>query len=115
MIDVNEVVRRVLKGMPDIKVTYYHPSAFNDMPIVSYYELVTTTGMCYDNAEQAQNSSVAIDVWGKSAAECGRIAIDVDKAMQDNGWYRDFSRDMPPEDNIYHKTMRFKKEIFKEE
>lgn len=115
MIDVNKVIRSILKGLTGVTITYYHPDSFNKMPVVSYYELTTKTGMCYDNAEQAQKSFVVVDIWGKSGAECARIAIETDKLMQKNGWYREFSADLPPEDNIYHKNMRFYKEIFFEE
>lgn len=115
MIDVNAEVRKLLETVDGAKVTFYHPQQFNNLPVISYYELTTTTGMCFDNAEQAQSSSVEIDIWGKGGGECSRLAVKVDKAMQNDGWYRELSRDMPPENNIYHKTMRFSKEIFKEE
>lgn len=112
MVDVNRIVREILSGIDGVKVTYYHPDKFNELPVLSYYELTTTTGMCYDNAERAQRSNVAIDVWAKCTADCARIAIEVDASMQKSGWYREFSRDLPPEDNIYHKSMRFYKQIF---
>ena len=112
MVDVNRIVREILQGIDGVKVTYYHPDTFNKMPVLSYYELTTTTGFCADNAEQAQRSNIVIDVWAKRAADCSRIAIEVDAAMQADNWYREFSRDLPPEDGIYHKSMRFYKQIF---
>ena len=116
MLDVNKIIRDILGNIDGVKVTFYHPGEFNVLPIISYYELTTNTGLCYDNAEQAQKSSVVIDIWGKGGGECSRLAIEVDKLMQNGGWYREFSRDMPPEDGIYHKSMRYQKEIyFKEE
>ncbi len=115
MIDVNKIVREILDTLDGVKVTFYHPSQFNELPVISYYELTTSTGFCFDNAEQAQSSYVQLDIWGTSGGECSRIAVKVDAAMQNKGWYREMSRDMPPEDGVYHKTMRFSKEIFKEE
>ncbi|MDY3971656.1 MAG: hypothetical protein SOZ28_02965 [Clostridia bacterium] len=115
MVDVNKIVREILETIDGVTVTFYHPDKFNNLPVISYYELTTTTGMCFDNEEQAQSSGVEIDIWGKGGGECSRLAIKVDKAMQNDGWYRELSRDMPPENNIFHKTMRFSKEIFKEE
>lgn len=112
MTDANKEVREILETIDDVKVTFYHPDEFNKLPIVSYYELTTTTGMCFDNAEQAQRSYAQIDIWGKGGGECSRIAVRVDEAMQQHGWYREMSRDMSPENKIYHKTMRFYKEIF---
>lgn len=115
MVDVNQITRKILETLDGVKVTFQHPKEFNPLPIISYYELITATGMCYDNAEQAQYSNVQIDIWGKGGGECSRLAVKVDDVMQSNGWCRELSRDMPPENNIYHKTMRFSKEIFKEE
>ncbi len=112
MVDVNKIVREILGGIDGVKVTYYYPNEFNNLPIISYYELTTTTGMRYDNAEQAQVSTVVVDVWGSGGGECSRLAVKVDAAMQNNGWYREFSRDMPPDGGVYHKTMRFSKSIF---
>ncbi len=115
MVDVNKITRKILETLDGVKITFYHPNTFNRLPIISYYELVTVTGQCYDNAEQAQYSNMQIDIWGKSGSECSRLAIRVDEAMQAHGWCREFSRDMPPENNICQKTMRYSKEIFKEE
>lgn len=115
MVDVNKIVREILETLDGIKVTFFHPKAFNSFPTISYYELTTTTGLCYDNAEQAQSSNMQIDIWSKSGGECSRIAVKVDEAMQSNGWCRELSRDMPPENGICQKTMRFKKELYFEE
>lgn len=112
MIDVNIEVRAVLDNLEGITVTYRHPEKFNKLPAVSYYEITTTTGLCYDNKEQAQKSYVAVDVWSGKADKCADFAIKADKLMQDAGWYREFSMDLPPENKIYHKSMRFFKEIF---
>lgn len=116
MVDANEIVRGILKTIDGVTVTFYHPGTFNKLPVISYYELATPTGMCYDNAEQSQDTSVALDIWGCSAAECGRLAILTDTAMQKDGWKRELSRDMPKDSDgkteVYHKTMRFRKNIF---
>lgn len=115
MVDVNKIVREILNGIDGVKITFFHPGKFNVLPVISYYELTTTTGFCADNAEQAQNSNVVIDVWGGGGGECSRIAVRVDAAMQKSGWYREFSRDLPPDGGVYHKTMRYNKSIFYEE
>ena len=112
MIDVNNEVRAVLNNLEGITVTYRYPDKSNKLPVVSYYEITTTTGLCYDNKEQAQKSYVAVDIWGRNGAECADFAIKADKLMQDAGWYREFSMDLPPKNKIYHKSMRFFKEIF---
>lgn len=112
MVDVNNEVKKILAAVDGVNSVYYHPDSFNSLPVISYYDLATNTGLCYDNAEYSQCSDAAIDIWGKSGAQCARIAVSVDKAMQDSGWKRELSRDMPPEDGVYHKTMRFYKQIY---
>lgn len=112
MVDVNKIVRDILRRINGVTVTFYHPGTFNKLPVISYYELTTITGFCADNAEQGQDSNVCIDIWGNSGAKCSDIAVLVDKEMQAAGWYRGFSRDMPPEDEVYHKTMRYRKDIY---
>lgn len=111
MLDANKAVKEILETV-GVKVTFYHPQSFNDLPVISYHDLADTTGMCYDNAEQAQVTSMAVDIWGSGGGECARLAIKVDAAMQEDNWRRELSMDMPPEDGVYHKTMRFKKQIF---
>lgn len=116
MVDVNRIVREILKTIDGVTVTFYHPEKFNKLPVISYYDLGTATGFCCDNAEQGQASNVSIDIWSRSGAECGRLAIEVDAAMQNQGWKRELSRDMPKETEgkteVYHKAMRFYKHIY---
>lgn len=112
MVDVNKLVRETLGQIPDAAVVFYYPDDFKTLPVISYYELSTGTGASWDNAEQAQRSHVSIDIWGRSGAECGRLAQEVDALMQRELWKREMSRDMIPQDNIYHKTMRFCRLIF---
>lgn len=119
MVDVNRIVRDILSSAIDEKIVFYGPQEVNALPVVSYFELSTTTGSCYDNKEMAQSSSVQIDVWSKSGAECADIAVRIDSAMQDKGWYRSLCMDLPAESGsvvtantkAYRKTMRYKKQI----
>jgi hypothetical protein len=84
MVDVNKIIRNILVSMnlEDVTVCFYHPDEKQELPVISYYENTTTTGFCYDNAEQAQNTAVSIDIWANGGGECSRIAIQVDTAMQ---------------------------------
>lgn len=115
MVDANREVRALLNTIEGVTVTYYVPPEANKFPAVSYYEVATTTGYKYDNAEQAQISAMAIDIWDKSPNGCAKLAIQIDAIMQGAGWYRELSRDMPPEDLVRHKSMRYNKQIFFEE
>ncbi len=112
MIDVNKTVRSILNKIEGVTVTFYHPGTFNKLPVISYYEIGTTGGASWDNEEQAQRSNVVIDIWAGSAAKSSELAVEVDKLIQAEGWRREFSCDLPPEDKICHKNMRFSKEIF---
>ena len=114
MVDVNKIIRDILVSMnlEDVTVCFYHPDEEQELPVISYYENTTTTGFCYDNAEQAQNTAVSIDIWANGGGECSRIAIQVDTAMQAAGWYRELSRDMPPENGVRHKAMRFSTQVY---
>lgn len=111
MINAVSIVKEILDGL-DCEVIFYHPQDKYKPPVVSIYEMTTNTGFAFDNAEQAQLSYIAVDVWGNSFNECTEIAIQADSLMQAEGWKREFSRDLPPEDNVYHKAMRYKKQIF---
>lgn len=59
---------------------------------------------------------MAIDIWAGSGKECGDIAIKTDDIMRRDGWVRKYSRDMPKDSSgkteVYHKTMRYRKQIF---
>lgn len=112
MINVNVILDGLLNKLDGVKVVAYYPRELNELPVVSYYEITSPTGFCADNAEWAQRSYVAIDVWARSIYDSGEIAIKVDEIMQADGWYRETSRDMPPEDGAYRKNMRFYKQIF---
>ncbi len=112
MLNVNVILDELLGKLDGIKAVAYHPEKFNELPVVSYYEIGSPTGFCADNSEWAQKSYVAVDVWTHSIGECGEIAIEVDRIMQQDGWCRELSHDMPPENGVYHKSMRFYKQLF---
>lgn len=115
MIDANKIVKELLETIDGVTVKFYHPETFTKLPAISYYELTNTTGLCYDNAEQGQKTYIAIDIWGKGAGECSRLAIKADAVMQKDGWYRELSKDMPKDTEgkvtVCHKHMRFYKHI----
>lgn len=115
MIDANRIVRKILDTIDGVRVTFHDPEQFNPLPVISYYELATKPGRCFDNAEQTQDTNMQVDIWAKSGAQCARIASKVYEAMKGNDWLRTFARDMPSENGIYHKTMRFYKELFFED
>lgn len=115
MQDVNAIAAKLLEPMKaKAKLVYAYPENFNSSPIISYYELSNNSGFRADNAEQSQIARVQIDIWSAKKAEPGSLAIAVNEVMQADGWIRELSRDLPKgsDDKYYHKTMRYKKEIF---
>ncbi len=116
MIDSNKMVDELLCVLEDkgIRVFYQYPEDFETLPSVSYYNLITTEGFRADNAEQAQLSHVQVDIWAKKRTQPGKIAAMVNEIMQNAGWIRELSRDLPKETehHMYHHTMRFAKEVY---
>lgn len=108
MVDVNAEAEKTLSKL-DCKVEYYYPEKFNKLPIVSFYNLTERPGFACDNTESTQNGTVAIDIWADDPQDCGNIGLQVNKLMGDDNWGREFSRDLKPENGVYHRTMRFTK------
>ena len=110
MIDINREIEKSLSVLP-YRTAYYYPADFKELPVITFYTLTENNSFAADNESMIQRGYAAVDIWSSRAAECGSIAIDIDKAMTADGWTRDFSRDMPPESGIYHKNMRYVKEF----
>ena len=113
MIDVNEIVEPILAGVGP-PVCYQYPERFNSLPVISFYSLSDTAGFQADNQEWAQKARVQVDIWADRAADAGRVGVEVDRVMQAEGWTRELAADLPKQtdDRIYHRTMRFAKEIY---
>lgn len=116
MVDVNKITEEILSPLKDegVKTQYHYPESFNLPPIISFYELINTEAFRADNKEWSQMARVQIDIWSDKKTEPGKLAIRVNTLMQAKGWSREFSRDLPKETekHLYHKTMRFAKEIY---
>lgn len=108
MKDINAEAEKTLSKL-ECRVQYYYPESFNDFPIVSFYNLAERPEFSSDNHEDIQNGTVVVDIWSDRKRECGDISLEVNEVMTADGWVREFSRDIPPEGRVYHKTMRFSK------
>lgn len=108
MIDVNSEAEKTLSAL-DCKITYYYPDNFNDLPIVSFYNLTEKPDFSSDNEEDIQSGTVQVDIWTNEPSQCGGIGIEVNKVMTAGGWGREFSKDLGKQNGICHKTMRFTK------
>lgn len=108
MIDVNSEAEKTLSAL-NCSITYYYPEKFNDLPIVSFYNLTERPDFSSDNDEDIQSGTVQVDIWTSEPSQCGKIGIEVNKVMTADGWGREFSRDLGNQNGVYHKTMRFTK------
>lgn len=108
MVDINAEAEKTLSKL-DCKIEYYYPEKFNDLPIVSFYNLTERPDFTSDNEEDIQSGTVVIDIWSDNPADCGSIGLKVNEVMKADGWNREFSRDLPKTDDVYHRTMRYTK------
>lgn len=107
MIDVNSEAEKILAQL-NYTVEYYYPKKFNDLPVISFYNLTETPDFSADNTEVVQSGCVVVDIWADEPSDCGKIAVEVNEVMTADGWNREFSRDLPPDGSeVYHKTMRY--------
>ena len=110
MVDFNTEIEKSLAGL-SCPIFYQHPSGFNKLPAVSYYNLTEGMGMVCDNEELIQDGAVQLDIWCAVPKECARIADEINSLLSADGWSRQFSMDIPkqPGERAYHKTMRYNK------
>ncbi len=108
MIDVNAEAEKTLSAL-QCKITYYYPEEFNDLPVVSFYNLTECPDFTSDNEEDIQSGCAVVDIWTDKPSQCGEISVQVNELMTAEDWHREFSRDLGKQNGIYHKTMRFTK------
>ena len=108
MIDLKEEVYEKLAEC-DIDVVYFYPKNFNELPVVSYYEIENAdSGYC--ESEIISDISFQVDVWAKTAAEVSEICLNVDEKMSEIGFRREFSQEMNGND-VQRKTMRYSAKV----
>ena len=59
MIDVNAEAEKTLSKL-SCNVEYYYPEKFNDLPVVSFYNLTERPDFSYDNEEVIQGGTVQL-------------------------------------------------------
>ena len=116
MVEVNAIAEKNLKPMKNegFAVQYQYAESKAKLPAVTYYELIDQESFRADNIEMSSKVRVQIDVWALKRSEMSRGSIRANELMQADGWMRELSRDMPKEteNQTYHRTMRFVKEIW---
>lgn len=78
----------------------------DELPRITYFELMNFGSMYADDGEEASEIHVQIDVWSKESTS--DIAAEVDRTMKSIGFGRMASADLYEDDTeIFHKAMRF--------
>ncbi len=110
MVDVNRELEKSLASL-GCALVYQQPDGFNDLPVVSYYNITESVSFASDNEELLQDGVVQLDIWAKLPSQCGDIALEINSLLAKDGWMRQFSMDVPKQsgEKAYHKTMRYLK------
>lgn len=116
MVEVNAIAEKNLAPLKGegFSVQYQYAEAKAKLPAVTYYSLIDRESFRTDNVEMSSKCRVQIDVWAIKRSDMSKGSIRVNELMQADGWMREMSRDMPKEteNQAYHRTMRFVKEIW---
>ncbi len=90
-----------------ILIFFSYPKTFTSLPLISFYEINNSIYAFAEDAEYASEINYVIDIWANSSDETNDIALLVNEKMNDLGFIREVSYDIPDE-NVAHKFMRFK-------
>ncbi len=110
MIDVNHILAKDLSKLNYTSVFYYLPEKAT-FPCISYYGVHDEQIFSTDNEPGFQRSHVSVDVWTKTPAESGKIATEVVDVLTKYGWCYESMRDIAPDGGVYHKVLRFVRDI----
>ena len=111
MINLKPQILKKLKGISDVEVSYFYPQDWAKLPAISYYEMDNSLASKADDEEYSSNIAIQVDIWDKSSSQCSKLAIEVNKKMEDLEFERTLALDLFEDaTKIYHKTMRFEKE-----
>lgn len=105
MIDFKLQAATVLTVANFAPVYYWSPPSDANVPCVTYYEADHRGAAWADNSRTAEVAVIVVDVWARDSTS--NMANKVDVAMIANGWLLDFCADIPPQDGVQQKSMRF--------
>ncbi len=110
MVDINKEAEQVLIQLP-YNLSFFYPEEWNEFPMISFYDINTNGSFDSDNQKDMLKGHINVDVWTTAAAEGGRIAGEITKLMENDGWWCELNRSVDKSDGVYHRTMRFGKEF----
>ncbi len=112
MIDIKKDVAEKLSRISGVKINYYYPRSFNELPVITYYELSNSPEVFADDLEYSSNIAIQVDVWALNVGDMTDIAIKVSEIMVADGFKRAFAAEFfESGTGIHHKTMRFEKMV----
>lgn len=103
MIDFKPNIFAALSGIPGVTISDAYPADFAKLPHLSFYELSNADAL--DTASPLSDVSFQIDIWHTRST--GPLALAVNEVMQQLGFTRQFSTDVPEAEGRKHKTMRY--------
>lgn len=108
MININTIIYEALQTC-GASVVYAYPHGFQEIPVVSYYEIENTlSDVTFDGIEYMSRIAFQVDVWAESVEEIVPIARSIDDALFSVGMLREYAADIPGNDMLlHHKTMRY--------
>ena len=116
MIEIDGIVDGILRPMANdgVAVQFQYAEDMAKLPAVTYYVLTEGESFRADNLGQSQIARVQVDIWSLKRSEMSRISVKANELMQNAGWMRELSKDMPKqtEQQCYHRSLRFAKEIW---
>ena len=112
MINLKPQILKKLEEISNIEVSYYYPEKWvKGINMITYYELDNSESQRADDDEYSSNIAFQVDVWCDTSSECSKLAIEVNKKMQELGFRRTMAHDLREDGAMkHHKTMRFEKE-----
>ena len=106
MINIKPLILAELEKL-NVPVFFFHPSDWSTLPCITYYEASNTSYIRTDDQEQLSEINIQIDIWSETPSKNSELALQVDEKMSSIGFVRQFSGDLI-NDNIHHKTMRYR-------
>lgn len=108
-------VYNLLDSIEGVDVHFYYPQTFITLPSISFYENATVDGASMDNLVWLKDCIIQIDVWAAKYTQADSISGQIDAVMHADGWRCQMMSDLPQTDGVYHRTMRYRKQILKKE
>lgn len=104
-LESNQALISLLEGP---RIYFMFAKDAEEFPRITYFELNNTDEDHADDTAISSRVSFQISIWTKYPAQLSPIALEVDRAMKNAGFYRTYTTDLFEEDTkVFHKPMRY--------